>query len=140
METETETIRRIKAYYLHELPYFTKVKLGTKRIDNVKFDESKFVIRYDLNHHHLSHSKYLTLGDMCGFNQKFRQELYHIGNLPDFSNDKFVIIAFIEMSCRNHQGIFCAIARDVDALGTFNDISCSGTTLWLYWPEELEKV
>jgi hypothetical protein len=139
---QLQKIKLIKALSARTLPQFKKVSLNIPdRLNEGKLDESGFIIRYDKNFHPISDSENLTLGDVCVFDPLFFQRLRGSIHEPKFSENKYMILAFVELNSKKIRGIFCAIGQGDEVAKAVANLEYSlGPCLLLFWPEGFIKI
>ena len=151
MKNDKEWMKTTKIYALKNLGVYKKA-LPITRIDGVKFDESNFKIRFDLKTISVFHEDSLSIGDVCGINNNFYVNLLLKNqgdssplswnwNTEKYFEEKFVVIAFVEMCGKNHYEIFCALEGIMDSeMGIMRIVETEKRSLLLFWPESLEKI
>ena len=155
----TKTVNTIKAWSMHFLSDIIKKHKGLQVIQrpaNMKYDDSNYIIRFDLLYYTTFPDSYMALGDVCNItensynfaisqgeaNRDFRNE-----NPLSFlvrENGEYVVLAFIELQGKNCKDIFCIITKKnspnddmlVDGIVRHKK---SGKIL-LFWPERLTVI
>ena len=126
------------------------------RLDDIKFDESNFVLRFDLVNYQVSPGKYLEVGDRCKLSACFEISAAK-GIFEGFvrMDHPYTIIAFVEMRSKNHCAMFCALEGEtcdenylpttppkgiLEARDQYEHKYPKGECLLLFYPEGLIKV
>jgi hypothetical protein len=153
MKNDKEWMKTTKIYALKNLGAGAYRKaMPITRVDGIKFDESNFKVRFDLKTISTSPDDTLSIGDICKINNDFYVKLL-LKNQSDTSpldwnwdayryfEERFVIIAFVEMNSKNHCEIFCALRGVTDSeMGIMKIAETENKSLLLFWPESLEKI